>query len=466
MMIKPSMKTKKKTAHLCVVNPDTEEKIFQKTAHYGVLLGYKRNMTEFVVSNFIETPPENEKKLLSSPSASWMAAHAIQIKRMLIGGQLIIGFYGIDPVKIKVDGLCEVAINKFKKSENRNPEIFDESTYFWLYGDLLKWTCSQFCMKDNVAIKFIEPEKMQYLTSVWEINLKFVLSSSTPLINQIESIVKNEEIKIHDAISLLDDELIISKQNSPSLVSKKEADIKKDGYMNKYDNHKVTLMVTGIKSLGYYSEPLDNPFLGNSFKGIFSFSGKIISNVCVTTCTKFEAVEAIRRDIANSLRNRFYIWKEGLQNSDIYYNKIPENNQEFKISLPSRVIFSFQNLRLCDYKESHETMQDCELRCQELFGSKEEWQSVLYIETEFDGGADLPDIRSNQPNKSTRKNIYKDGGKTEANKNRSSGSEVNCDKIIEVKENENLSMSSTFNYKVYFILLVVVVSVGYSFLFN
>lgn len=73
------------------------------------------------------------------------------LERMLIGGQLILGFYGIDSAKIKVDGLCEVAIKKLKKNENDLGNFID-SVYFWLYNDFSKWRCSQFCMKDVCEI--------------------------------------------------------------------------------------------------------------------------------------------------------------------------------------------------------------------------------------------------------------------------------------------------------------------------
>lgn len=54
------MKSKQSKVRLCVVNPDStsKEKNFQKKAHFGVLLGYK-NQSEFIVSHFIETPPEH-----------------------------------------------------------------------------------------------------------------------------------------------------------------------------------------------------------------------------------------------------------------------------------------------------------------------------------------------------------------------------------------------------------------------
>lgn len=59
--------------------------------------------------------------------------------------------------------------------------------------------------------------------------------------------------------------------------------------------------------------------------------------------------------MANSLRNRFEIWKEAIQNSDFETNF--RNGQEVKISLPSRVIFSYETIRLCDYKDHGESLQ-------------------------------------------------------------------------------------------------------------
>jgi hypothetical protein len=442
----------KQPKHLCVVNL---EKNFQLTAHYGVLIGHKRQAdtkSDFVVSNFIETPSEHADKL-KPPSASWLAQHAIQIKRMLIGGQLVLGFYGIDPVKIKVDGLCEVAIKKLKKSENLHPETSEEITYFWLYGDSSKWTCSQFCMKDDIPIRFIEPETMQYLNSSWEINLKFVISSSAPLTDQIEAMIRNEEDKIHEAISLLDNDLVISKQSSPflNLVVSKESNYKKNintnNNNNKNTDRQVTLLMTGIKNLGYYSESLTTPL-----ERVFYFSGKIVSNVCVIKCTKFEAVEAVKKDISNSLRNRFIIWKEGLQDVD---EQIPEHGQEFKITLPSRVIFSYQNTRLCDYKENNETIQDCKLRCQEILGK--EWRSVLYLETEIEDSQGNGS-KSNITSDNQKNNASKNGNGTEINKNSGSGSENKSNNLFVGKENSQ-APAVLFNYKMYFMVFVALIGV-------
>lgn len=57
--------------------------------------------------------------------------------------------------------------------------------------------------------------------------------------------IKNEEKKIYEAVALLDGDLVTLKQNSPLLSPLKEP--------SKVYDHQVTLLMSGIKNMGYYA---------------------------------------------------------------------------------------------------------------------------------------------------------------------------------------------------------------------
>lgn len=120
-----------------------------------------------------------------------------------------------------------------------------------------------------------------------------------------------------------------------------------------------------------------------SFLHVLQFSGIVIANAaCSANCSKSEVVESIKNDISRSLWSRYHIWRDDLEEQPeemLSVAKLLRSQRD--LNFPTRYIFSSGSLRLCDYCDRIESMNECKHRCEELLGFA--WDDVLYEEVPF-----------------------------------------------------------------------------------
>lgn len=204
-------------------------------------MGHKSG-TKYVISQLLETPRSPDESF----SASWIAEHAIQVRRMLIGGFHHLGFYAVDKVKARVTGLAQAAFNKLKKTD---PDC--EALQYLLYGDESSWYCylvSDAGAMQEIPHQFTEPESLIYLTATWNVNLRFGLSEKSAVISQLESAIKREVDRVLSSLGRINGELIASSSNEPIRTLKNEKDLKEKLKRELPGDIEVQLFLKGLQN--------------------------------------------------------------------------------------------------------------------------------------------------------------------------------------------------------------------------
>ncbi|XP_015668803.1 protein odr-4 homolog isoform X2 [Protobothrops mucrosquamatus] len=386
----------------------------------GLLIGQCTQQRDYVLLA-IQTPVKEEESNssanhhtnLSNIDEEWTAAHARQVSRMLPGGLLVVGVFIISVPELakEIQNILRKLLFSIEKSAARkrlwsiSEEDVSDRVALHLCSTTKKILCRTYDVQDPKSTA--KPADWKYqnaLSASWlslectiNVNIHIPLPATLASHN-LEKNIRNGlgrwAQQIEEAVFLINGQ---ARQEDADLL---EGQKKSRGYMTSATrNLDVKVLTQLMQSTNSRSTATVQICSGsiNLHKGALKCKAYIHNNKPKVK----DAVQALKRDIINTLSDRCEILFE-----DLLVNETPgKKNSEYHI-LPCRVFTPIvgSNVLLCDYKFGDETIREIQERFLEMMDQAVQSDDLHIAEEMNTVEVSLPkELQDNaQPNQVTK----------------------------------------------------------------
>lgn len=355
----------------------------------------------------LETRDDKKKpsksKSQSSESSSlsidcdWVAEHARQVSRMLLGGVKVVGIYvwaSDSSFKNSTMILCQ-AIKAVSDAIRHLDPALDEALLVHICYSPRRWNCRTCLLNSSITSSSLRPcdfKLGKVLSSLQRFNCNYNFNFRLPIYSKGESTRQT-------LTEILRQELAVHAKELKSANAMIDGDlVHNDEPCNTEGEHEIELLFPFMKDIR--AEALT----AKNVTGILQFGGSIYSYAYLNVKEPVsQAVADIKADITRSLQSRLdIICDEAEQdlnppdvgdNEEAEMSKIPisksilnSSTKACHLRLPKRVLVPWlAGTHICDYLQPFESLEVVKERCMELMSmehSSLDTSKILEVETE------------------------------------------------------------------------------------
>ncbi|KAL1200924.1 hypothetical protein V5N11_031623 [Cardamine amara subsp. amara] len=366
------------------------------------------NDDEKPACSVLETRDDKKKptksKSQSSESSSlsidsdWVAEHARQVSRMLLGGMKVVGIYvwaSETAFKNSTMILCQ-AIKGVTDAIRHLDSSLDEALLIHICYSPRRWNCRTCLLSASITSSNLRPcdfKLGRVLSSLKRFRCSYSFNFRLPIYSEGESTAQT-------FTDILRKELAIHEKELKSAIAMVDGDlVHNDEPCNVDGEHEIELVFPFMKDIRVEASTAKN------VTGILLFGGSISSYAYLNAKEPVsQAIADIRADIVRSLQSRLDIIcdeaEQDLNPSDVGDNEDADEISKNSISklmlnsstkacnlcLPRRVLVPWlAGMYICDYLQPFESVEVVKERCIELMSmehSSLEASKISEVETE------------------------------------------------------------------------------------
>ncbi|EXC01166.1 Protein odr-4-like protein [Morus notabilis] len=326
----------------------------------------------------------------------WVAEHARQVSRMLLGGMKVVGIYvwvGDSAFKNSTIMLCQT-VKAVADAASLSDTDLDERILIHICYSPRRWTCRNCSLASNITSSNLRPcdfkmgkvlNSLQTFKCMYNFDLRLPIYKNASNVRTLTDVLRHV-ISIHakelkSAKAVIDGNLVVNDEPCTS-----------DGL------HEVELLLPFMKNASTEGNQKE-------VTGVIAFSGSVCSYAYLNSKEPIsQAVAQIKEDIILSLQSRLDIIcdeadgdtgpsdAEIKEASDGMSTENPVSQLSIhllrktcNVSFPRRVFIPWlAGMLVCDYLQSSETLEVLKDHCKELLSMETTLDSLTILEPEVE----------------------------------------------------------------------------------
>ncbi|XP_078176091.1 oxidoreductase, zinc-binding dehydrogenase family protein [Carex rostrata] len=326
--------------------------------------------------------PSNEVPQSIEIDGDWVAEHARQVSKMLLGGMDVVGIYiWASEASFKATStaiFCQV-IRGVAQAAPWSDTQFDERLLIHISYAPRRWAC-RICNWNSGSLRPCDLKLSKVVTSLKEFRCMYNFEVRLPIDQASLPNHKSFKNVVTKGITHLSNKLQTAKALLDGNMVEDNLSLTTEG------PHNIELL------LPFEIESNSEESSLEDVAGLVLFSGSVCASAYLGPRESVaQAISDLKGDIIASLRSRLDLMLDEAEGEDAQSEKsigqlnFHELKKNFRVSFPRRVLVPWvAGIHICDYLQSSEILEDTKDRCKEMMSMEDtiDTSSILEIESQ------------------------------------------------------------------------------------